>query len=192
MSTVDNPKGSIDGPNRSYTIYNNDQLTTAAPYNNVIIAYRNGAPIRIGDIGRAVSGPQNRELAAWTNGKRSVLLLVFKLPNANVIATANGVKAKLPALEAYFPPDVHLNVVSDRTLTIRASVNDVEFTLMLAICLVVMVIFLFLRNIWATVIPSHHHPDRPRRHLGGDVYRRLQPRQPVADGVDHRGRLRRR
>ena len=152
--TVDNPKGSIDGPNRSYTIYNNDQLTTAAPYNNVIIAYRNGAPIRIGDIGHAVAGPQNRELAAWTNGKRSVLLLVFKLPNANVIATANGVKAKLPALEAYFPPDIHLNVVSDRTLTIRASVNDVEFTLILAICLVVMVIFLFLRNVWATVIPA--------------------------------------
>jgi hydrophobe/amphiphile efflux-1 (HAE1) family protein len=152
--TVDEPKGSIDGPNRSYTIYDNDQLTTADPYNNIIIAYRNGAPIRIGDIGRAVSGPQNRELAAWTNGKRSVLLLVFKLPNANVISTADGVKAKLPALEAYFPPDIHLNVVSDRTLTIRASVSDVEFTLMLAIGLVVMVIFLFLRNVWATIIPS--------------------------------------
>jgi hydrophobe/amphiphile efflux-1 (HAE1) family protein len=152
--TVDDPKGSIDGPNRSYTIYNNDQLTTAEPYNNVIIAYRNGNPVRIGDIGRAVSGPQNRELAAWTNGKRSVLLLVFKLPNANVISTADGIKAKLPALEAYFPPDIHLNVVSDRTLTIRASVNDVEFTLALAICLVVMVIFVFLRNVWATIIPS--------------------------------------
>ena len=152
--TVDDPKGSIDGPNRSYTIYNNDQLTTAPPYNNVIIAYRNGAPVRISDIGRAVSGPQNRELAAWTNGKRSVLLLVFKLPNANVIATADGIKKKLPALEAYFPPDIHLKVVSDRTLTIRASVNDVEFTLILAICLVVAVIFLFLRNVWATVIPS--------------------------------------
>jgi multidrug efflux pump subunit AcrB len=88
--TVDDPKGSIDGPNRSYTIYNNDQLTTAGPYNNVIIAYRNGNPVRIGDIGRAVAGPQNRELAAWTNGKRSVLLLVFKLPNANVISTADS------------------------------------------------------------------------------------------------------
>jgi hydrophobe/amphiphile efflux-1 (HAE1) family protein len=152
--TVDDPKGSIDGPNRSYTIYANDQMTTAAPYNNIIIAYRNGNPVRIGDIGRAVAGPQNRELAAWTNCRRSVLLLVFKLPNANVISTANGVKAKLPALEAYFPPDIHLNVVSDRTLTIRASVADVEFTLMLAICLVVAVIFIFLRNVWATVIPS--------------------------------------
>jgi hydrophobe/amphiphile efflux-1 (HAE1) family protein len=152
--TVDDPKGSVDGPNRSFTIYANDQLVTASPYNKVIIAYRHGAPIRIGDIGQAVAGPQNRELAAWTNGKRSVLLLVFKQPNANVISTADGVKAKLPALQADFPSDIHLNIVSDRTLTIRASVMDVEFTLLLATALVVMVIFLFLRNVWATVIPS--------------------------------------
>jgi hydrophobe/amphiphile efflux-1 (HAE1) family protein len=153
-ATVDDPKGSIDGPNQSYTIYANDQLTQAEPYNKIIIGYRNGAPIHISDIGRAVAGPQNRELAAWTNGKPSILLLVFKQPNANVISTADGVKAQLPALRADFPPDVHLNVVSDRTLTIRASVSDVEFTLMLAIGLVVMVIFLFLRNVWATIIPS--------------------------------------
>jgi hydrophobe/amphiphile efflux-1 (HAE1) family protein len=153
-ATVDDPKGSVDGPNRSFTIYANDQLTRAGPYNNVIIGYHNGAPIRIRDIGRAVRGPQNRELGAWTNGKQSVLLLVFKQPDANVISTADGVKARLPALEKDFPADIHLNVVSDRTLTIRASVRDVEFTLLLAICLVVMVIFLFLRNVWATVIPS--------------------------------------
>jgi hydrophobe/amphiphile efflux-1 (HAE1) family protein len=153
-ATVDDPKGSIDGPKQSFTIYANDQLIEAEPYNKIIIGYRNGAPIRIGDIGRAVPGPQNRELAAWTNGKPSILLLVFKQPNANVISTADGVKAQLPALRADFPPDIHLNVVSDRTLTIRASVADVEFTLMLAIGLVVMVIFLFLRNVWATIIPS--------------------------------------
>jgi hydrophobe/amphiphile efflux-1 (HAE1) family protein len=152
--TVDHPKGSIDGPNRSYTIYANDQLTTAAPYNNVIIAYRHGAPIRIRDIGRAVPGPQNREMAAWANGKHAILLAIFKLPNANVITTVDRIKEKLPALEAYFPPNIHLNVISDRTLTIRESVNDVELSLTLAICLVVMVIFLFLRNVWATVIPS--------------------------------------
>ncbi len=152
--TVDDPKGSIDGPQQSYTVYANDQLTTAAPYNNVIIGYRNGGPIRIRDIGRAVAGPQNRELAAWTNGKPSILLLVFKQPNANVISTANGVINSLDTLRADIPPNIHLNVVSDRTLTIRASVNDVEFTLMLSICLVVMVIFLFLRNVWATLIPS--------------------------------------
>ena len=152
--TVDNPKGSIDGPHQSFTIYANDQLTKAEPYNDVIIGYRNGAPIHIRDIGRAVSGPQNRELAAWTNGKPSILLLVFKQPNANVISTADGVKARLPALRADFPPNISLTVVSDRTQTIRASVSDVEFTLMLAVGLVVMVIFLFLRNVWATIIPS--------------------------------------
>jgi len=153
-ATVDKPKGSVDGPNRAYTIYDNDQLTQAPPYNDIVIGYKNGAPIRIRDIGQAVAGPQNRELAAWVNNKRAVLLLVFKLPNANVIKTADGVKAKLQTLRAYFPPNVHLDVVSDRTLTIRASVDDVEFTLILAICLVVMVIFAFLRNVWATVIPS--------------------------------------
>ena len=153
-TTVDNPKGSIDGPNQSYTVYANDQLTTAEPYNDAIIGYRNGAPIRVRDVGRAVSGPQNRELGASTNGKHSVLLLIFKQPNANVISTADGVKNRLPALEADFPPDIHLSVMSDRTLTIRASVEDVEFTLMISIALVVMVIFLFLRNVWATIIPS--------------------------------------
>jgi hydrophobe/amphiphile efflux-1 (HAE1) family protein len=153
-ATVDNPKGSIDGPHQSFTVYANDQMTTAEPYNNLIIGYRNGAPIHISDIGHAVPGPQNRELAAWTNGKPSILLLIFKQPGANVISTADGVKAQLPALRADFPTDIHLSVVSDRTQTIRASVTDVEFTLMLAIGLVVMVIFLFLRNVWATIIPS--------------------------------------
>jgi len=153
-ATVDNPKGSIDGPQQSYTIYANDQLTKAEPYDNIIIAYRNGAPVRIKDIGRTVDGPQNRELAAWIDGKRAVILLIFKEPGANVITTADGVKARLPELEANFPPDIHLSVVSDRTLTIRASVDDVEFTLMLAVGFVVMVIFLFLRNVWATIIPS--------------------------------------
>jgi hydrophobe/amphiphile efflux-1 (HAE1) family protein len=152
--TVDDPKGSIDGPHQSFTVYANDQLTTAAPYNDVIIGYRNGAPIRVRDIGRAISGPQNRELAAWTNGKPSILLLIFKQPNANVISTADGVQASLQTLRADIPPNIHLTVVSDRTLTIRASVSDVEFTLLLAISLVVMVIFLFLRNVWATLIPS--------------------------------------
>jgi multidrug efflux pump subunit AcrB len=153
-ATVDDPKGSIDGSKQSFTIYANDQLTKAAPYNNVIIGYRNGAPIRIKDVGRAVAGPENRELEAWTNGKPSVLLLVFKQPSANVISTADGVKGRLQELKADIPPNVRMTVVSDRTLTIRASVDDVEFTLMLAIGLVVMVIFLFLRNVWATIIPS--------------------------------------
>ncbi len=188
--TVDNPKGSIDGPQQSYTIYANDQLTKAEPYNDVIVGYRNGGPIRIRDIGRAVPGPQNRELGATTNGKRSILLLVFKQPSANVIATADAVKAKLPSLRADIPPNIHLNVVSDRTLTIRASVRDVEFTLMLSVALVVMVIFVFLRNVWATIIPSVTIPVALVATLGRDVSVRLQPGQPVLDGSDHRRGLR--
>ncbi|HET7880768.1 MAG TPA: efflux RND transporter permease subunit [Acetobacteraceae bacterium] len=153
-ATVDDPKGSVNGSQQAYTIYANDQLTKADPYNNIIIGYRNGAAIRIGAIGRAIDGPQNDQVSAWTNGKQGILLLVFKQANANVIKTADAVKAKLPSLANNIPPNIHMSVVSDRTLTIRASVGDVEFTLMLAVGLVVLVIFLFLRNFWATIIPS--------------------------------------
>jgi multidrug efflux pump subunit AcrB len=153
-ATVNSPKGSIDGPDRSYTVLDDDQLTKPAPYNDVVIAWRNGAPVHVGDVGQAVRGPQNRELAAWQNGKRGVLLLAFKQPGANVIDTVERIKAALPALEASIPPTVHVTTIVDRTQTIRASVNDVEFTLLLSISLVVMVIFLFLRSLWATIIPS--------------------------------------
>ncbi len=153
-ATVNTPKGSVDGPDQSYTVLDNDQLTHAAPYNDVIVAWRNGAPVRVRDIGRAIRGPQNRELAGWTNGKRGVLLMLFKQPGANVIATVGRVQAALPVLEAAIPPTVHVDTIADRTQTIRASVSDVEFTLAISIALVVMVIFLFLRNVWATIIPS--------------------------------------
>ncbi len=153
-ATVNGPKGSIDGPDKSYTVLDDDQLTDPAPYNDIVVAWRNGAPVHIGDIGQAVRGPQNRELAAWQNGKRGVLLLAFKQPGANVIQTVERIKAALPVLEASLPPVVHVSTIVDRTQVIRASVSDVEFTLALSIGLVVMVIFLFLRNVWATIIPS--------------------------------------
>jgi hydrophobe/amphiphile efflux-1 (HAE1) family protein len=153
-ATTDTPKGSIDGPTRTFTIYDNDQELQADPWNNIIIAYRNGGPVRIRDIGRAVEGPENTKLAAWANGKRAVLLYVFKLPNANVIQTVDLVKKALPQLQASIPPSVKVQILSDRTQTIRASVSDVQFTLMLTAALVVMVIFLFLRSLWATIIPS--------------------------------------
>jgi hydrophobe/amphiphile efflux-1 (HAE1) family protein len=152
--TVNSPKGSIDGPRQSFTILDNDQLTEPDPYNNVIVAYRNGAAVRVRDIGQAVRGPQNRELASWQNGRRGILLIMFKQPGANVIATVERIKAALPRLKADIPPSVHVTTVVDRTMTIRASVNDVEFTLLLSIALVIMVIFLFLRSAWATIIPS--------------------------------------
>jgi hydrophobe/amphiphile efflux-1 (HAE1) family protein len=153
-ATVDEPKGSIDGADTAYTVLADDQLTTAEPYNDIIVAYRDGAPVRIRDIGQAVRGPQNRELAAWQNSRRGVLLLIFKTPGANVISTVQRVRNALPPLEASIPPSIHVSTIVDRTQTIRASVNDVEFTLILSVSLVVMVIFLFLRNLWATIIPS--------------------------------------
>jgi hydrophobe/amphiphile efflux-1 (HAE1) family protein len=153
-ATVDAPKGSIDGEHQGFTIYDNDQMTRAAEYNNVVLAYRNGAAVRVRDIGTAIDGPENRLLAGWQNGKRGILLIIFKQPGANVIDTVERIKATLPRLEASIPPTIHVSTIMDRTLTIRASVADVQFTLILAVCLVVMVIFLFLRNVWATIIPS--------------------------------------
>ena len=154
ITTVDNPKGNIDGQTRSYTIYANDQLPQSKDWNDVIVTYRNGGPLRIRDIGQAVSGPEDAKQAAWANGKRGVFLVVFKQPGANVIDTVDKIKAQLPRLVAAIPPSVKVDVISDRTQTIRAAVEDVQFTLLLTIALVVMVIFVFLRSLWATVIPS--------------------------------------
>ena len=153
-ATVNAPKGSIDGEHQAFTLYDNDQLTRASQYNNVVLTYRNGAPVRVSDIAHAIDGPENRLLAAWQNGKRGILLIIFKQPGANVIDTVERIKLALPRLEASIPPSIHISTIMDRTITIRASVSDVQYTLMLAVCLVVMVIFLFLRNVWATIIPS--------------------------------------
>ncbi|HEX5957267.1 MAG TPA: multidrug efflux RND transporter permease subunit [Hyphomicrobiaceae bacterium] len=154
ITTVNAPKGSIDGDTRSFTIYANDQLSAADAWNDVIIAYRNGAPLRVRDIGRAVAGPEDAKKAAWASGKRGVFLVVFKQPGANVINTVDRIKAELPRLRAAMPPSVRVEVMSDRTQTIRASIWDVQLTLLLTIALVVAVIFVFLRSFWATVIPS--------------------------------------
>jgi HAE1 family hydrophobic/amphiphilic exporter-1 len=154
ITTVDAPKGNIDGDTRAYTIYANDQLTAAKDWNDVIIAYRNGGPLRIRDIGQAVAGPEDAKQAAWANGKRGVFLVVYKQPGANVIETVDKIKATLPRLVAAIPPAIKIEVISDRTQTIRAAVEDVQFTLMLTIFLVVMVIFIFLRSFWATIIPT--------------------------------------
>ncbi|MBV8091021.1 MAG: efflux RND transporter permease subunit, partial [Alphaproteobacteria bacterium] len=153
-ATTVSPKGTVDGRTRTFTIYDNAQMLKAEPWNDVIVAYKNSAPVRLHDIGRAIEAPENTRLAAFANGKQAILLPVFKLPGANVIQTVDLVKAALPQLQAAIPAAVKLEVLSDRTQTIRASVADVQFTLMLTIALVVMVIFVFLRNLWATVIPS--------------------------------------
>jgi HAE1 family hydrophobic/amphiphilic exporter-1 len=154
LTTVDAPKGNIDGDKRAYTIYANDQLLDADKWNDVIVAYRAGAPLRIRDIGRAVMGPEDAKQAAWANGKRGVFLVIFKQPGANVIDTVDKIKSLLPRLVSAIPPAIKIEVISDRTQTIRAAVEDVQFTLLLTIFLVVMVIFVFLRSFWATVIPA--------------------------------------
>jgi HAE1 family hydrophobic/amphiphilic exporter-1 len=153
-ATVDAPKGSINGPKRSLTIYDNDQLLKAAPWNDVVVAYKSGAPIRIRDIGIAVDGPENRLLKAWQNGHNGILLLVNKQPGANVIDAEQRVENLLPHAMASVPTSVKVDIIANRTTTIKASVEDVEFTLCLTIALVVMVIFLFLRSAWATIIPG--------------------------------------
>ena len=153
-TTVDSPKGNIDGLKQAYTIYSNDQLLDSKDWNDVIIAYRNGGPLRVRDIGRAVTGAEDAKQAAWANGKRGVFLVVYKQPGANVIDTVDKIKALLPRLVAAIPPAIQIGIISDRTQTIRAAVSDVQFTLLLTIALVVMVIFIFLRSFWATVIPT--------------------------------------
>jgi HAE1 family hydrophobic/amphiphilic exporter-1 len=154
VTTVDNPKGTVMGPTRSFTIYTNDQLTQSKNWNDVIVAYRSGAPLRVRDIGQALTGPQDVTQAAWADGKRGIVLVIYKQPGANVIDTVDKIKAELPRLQANMPPAIKIFTLSDRTQTIRAAVKDVQFTLLLTIALVVMVIFIFLRNLWATIIPS--------------------------------------
>ena len=153
-STVNAPKGTIDGERRAFTIYANDQLTKAADYDSLVIAYKNGGPVRIRDIGHAIDAADNLLVSGHQNGKRGVQLIIFKQPDANIIETVDLIKAQLPRLVASIPPSIKVSEVMDRTQTIRASVEDVQFTLMLTIGLVVMVIFIFLRNVWATIIPS--------------------------------------
>ena len=153
-ATVDAPKGSINTANRSYAIYNNDQLLKAAPWNDVVVAYKNGAPVRIRDIGVAVDGPENELMAARQNGHRGIMLQIYKQAGANVIETVDAVNELLPKAQQSIPPSIKIDKLIDRTTTIHASVKDVEFTLLLTVFLVVMVIFLFLRNMWATIIPG--------------------------------------
>ena len=147
-------KGTFDGPTRAYTINANDQLATANDYVNQIIAFKNGAPVRLKDVATAVEGAENTRLGAWVNDQPGIILNVQRQPGANVIATVDQIKAILPELEAALPESVQVQVMSDRTTGIRALVHDVEFELILAIALVTAVIFVFLRSIPATFIAS--------------------------------------
>ncbi len=153
-ANVNQAKGSFDGPARAYAIDANDQLRSAEEYRSIIVAYRNGAPIVLGDIADVVEGAENTNLAAWMNDTPAIIVNVQRQPGANVIEVVDRVKALLPTLTAALPGSVETQLLTDRTVTIRASVHDVQFELMLSIALVVMVIFVFLRSAAGTLIPS--------------------------------------
>ncbi|MGY2939547.1 multidrug efflux pump subunit AcrB [Bradyrhizobium sp. GM6.1] len=154
QANVDQPKGTLTGPRQSFTLGTNDQLLKPDAYKDLIVAYRNGSPVFIRDIGNVIEAAENNLVAGWFNKKRAIILSVQRQPGANVIATVDRIKSLLPQLQASLPPAIKVNVISDRTQTIRASVADVQFTLLLTVVLVVMVIFVFLRNFWATIIPA--------------------------------------
>jgi hydrophobe/amphiphile efflux-1 (HAE1) family protein len=158
QANVNAPKGSFEGPRQAFTIGSNDQIFSAPAYKPIIVAYKNGAPIRLGDVANVIDGVENDQLGAWVSTKNgehpAVLLDVQRQPGANIIQTVDRVKQLLPRLTAAMPPSVHVDVLADRTETIRASVHDVQYTLLLTVALVVMVMFLFLRKLWTTVITS--------------------------------------
>jgi multidrug efflux pump len=155
---VNTPKGNFDGPAQASTINANDQLTSATQYANVIIAYRNGNPVRLSDVATIVSGPENTKLGAWANTTPAIILSVQRQPGANIIQVVDRIQSLLPQILSGLPAAVNINTLSDRTVTIRASVADVEFELCLAVVLVVIVIFVFLRTLPGTIIPSLSAP----------------------------------
>ena len=153
-ANVNLPTGTLYGPTEATTVQATGQLFDAAAYRQIIVAYRNGSPIRLGQLGRVIDSVENDKIASWFRDTRGIVLAIQKQPGTNTVAVVDAVKALLPTFRAQMPPSVHLEILSDKSLSIRDSVHDVEFTLVLAIALVVMVIFLFLRNIRATLIPS--------------------------------------
>ncbi|WGS84508.1 MdtB/MuxB family multidrug efflux RND transporter permease subunit [Methylomonas sp. UP202] len=153
-ANVSQPKGSINGPTRAATIDSNDQLRSAAEYRDLVVAYKNGAPVKLTDVASVIDGAENVRLAAWANDKAAIIVNIQRQPGANVIEVVDRIQALLPKLQASLPSGVEVDALTDRTVTIRASVHDVQFELLLAVALVVMVIFLFLRNIPATIIPG--------------------------------------
>ena len=153
-ANINQPKGMFDGPTRSAIIDNNDQLRTAEEYQNLVVAYRNNAPVFLREVAKAVDAAENVKLAAWANNTAAVIVNIQRQPGANVIEVVDRIKQQLPRLQSTLPSSVSVTPLTDRTTTIRASVRDVQFELMLAVALVVMVIFLFLRNVPATIIPG--------------------------------------
>src|SRR6202522_195200 len=154
QASVNAAKGNFDGPRQDYQIDSNDQLVTSADYKNVVVAYRNGAPVMVTDVAEVIDGVENNQQAAWMNQTPAVILNIQRQPGANTISVVKSIKALLPQLEANLPASVQVTTLTDLTTSIQASVSDVEFELLLTVGLVVLVIFIFLRSLYATIIPS--------------------------------------
>ena len=154
LVNMDRPKGSIDGDKSAYTIYSNDQLLRADDYKDLVFYQKDGKAILLSSFAKVVEGVENTRLGGWHGLKPAVLLIVFKQADANVIETVDRIRAALPQTEAWLPPSMKVDILSDRTVTIRSSVEDVQYSLLMSIALVVMVIFLFLRRFWPTFIAS--------------------------------------
>jgi len=154
QANVDQAKGNLEGPRQAFTIGANDQLLSSDEYKKIVVTYKNGAPVRLSDVANVIDGVENVKLAAWMNEKPAVIVNIQRQPGANIIAVVDRIKRLLPQLKASLPSSIEITTLTDRTNTIRASVEDVQFTLVLTIALVVMVMFLFLRSLSATIIPS--------------------------------------
>ena len=190
-ANVDQAKGNLNGPRQSFTIQDNDQLLSSDLYRPLVIAYKNGAPVRLSDVATTVDAAENTTQAAWMNTQPAVILNIQRQPGANIIGVADRVKALLPRLQASLPTSMRVTILTDMTTTIRASVKDIQFELMLTVALVVMVMFLFLRSVAATIIPSVAVPLSIVGTFGVMYLLGLQPRQLVADGAYDLDRIRR-
>ena len=191
-ANANSPKGAVEDDDFHYQIYANDQATKADQYRDLVVAYRNNAAVKLSDVAQVVDSVEDLRNAGLSNGKPSVAIVLSRQPGANIIQAVDGVKAELPRLAASLPGDVDLNVVVDRSITIRGSLADTERTLLTSVALVILVVFVFLRNVRAAADAERRRAGVDPRRVRRDVSARLQPRQSVADGADDLDRLRRR
>ena len=185
-ANANRPKGEIaDDGSQAWTLNTTDQLLQAPEYQPLIISYKQGAAVRLADVATVTDAVEDLRNTGLVNGKPAILLIVWRQPGANIIATVDRVRAILPQLQAEIPPTVNLLIVLDRTITIRASVHDVQFTLGLSIMLVILVVFIFFRDVRTAIIPSVVGARVACRYLRRHVSPRLQSEQPVPHGADH-------
>ena len=185
-TNVNRPKGQLADATKTREIRTNDQLFKAAEYRDLIVAYRNGAPVRLADLGEVQDSVEDVRAEGLVNGKTAVMVVIFRSPGANIIETVDRIRGLLPQLEAAIPQNIDLSVVVDRSPPIRSSLRDVERTLIISGILVILVVFAFLRNVRATAHPGGGGPGFAHQHLRGHVSLRLQRGQPLPHGPDHR------